>query len=448
MKKNVWLRRFAALFCILIIVLPAIPVFAEPTVALTFDVNGHGEINISGFTYKTYTIEIPKDSVFGSVSSWSVVDQGGEYSFDGWWTDPVYGEKFIEGVPIASDLKLYAHWHTHTLTITGDPAHGTVTIDGMTVTGPTTLHYCDGRTATVKATATAYGYDFWGWMDGDGKTITVDNPFIISFGSGYADNRYLEVDFRCGHYDLVHVSGKLPTCEKEGIVEHWECPTCGKYFYTKEDIFTNPKYAAPSDVILPKTGHSMTYYAKVDPTCTTDGMTEHYVCSECHKCFYDAAGTQDAGSSHEALILKATGHKWEEKGTVTKQPTETEEGEMTYHCVNDPSHTKTEPIPKLTPSPTITPEAVPSTVPAIPTGAETPTPTVTAAPSPTGTGSSAESIAPTETPKVVNGGGSAEKNSAFRTFMAKYWAIPVLCLIIMVLLVLIGIVLGRMRNDK
>ena len=113
MKKNVRLRRFAALLCILIIVLPAIPVFAEPTVALTFDVNGHGEINISGFTYKTYTIEIPKDSVFGSVSSWSVVDQTGQYSFDGWFTDPKYGEKFIEGVPIASDLKLYAHWHTN-----------------------------------------------------------------------------------------------------------------------------------------------------------------------------------------------------------------------------------------------------------------------------------------------------------------------------------------------
>ncbi len=38
------------------------------------------------------------------------------------------------------------------------------------------------------------------------------------------------------------------------------------------------------------------------------------------------------------------GHDWDE-GKVTKQPTETEEGELTYTCKRDPSHTKTEPIP-------------------------------------------------------------------------------------------------------
>ncbi|MCL2674721.1 MAG: chitobiase/beta-hexosaminidase C-terminal domain-containing protein, partial [Defluviitaleaceae bacterium] len=40
------------------------------------------------------------------------------------------------------------------------------------------------------------------------------------------------------------------------------------------------------------------------------------------------------------------GHKWDD-GTITKEPTENEEGIRSFICLNDPSHTKTEPIPRL-----------------------------------------------------------------------------------------------------
>jgi hypothetical protein len=39
-------------------------------------------------------------------------------------------------------------------------------------------------------------------------------------------------------------------------------------------------------------------------------------------------------------------HSWDE-GQVTKQPSCSEKGEMTYTCKNDPSHTKVEEIAKL-----------------------------------------------------------------------------------------------------
>ena len=42
--------------------------------------------------------------------------------------------------------------------------------------------------------------------------------------------------------------------------------------------------------------------------------------------------------------IPALGHDWDE-GKVTKAPTATLDGEMTYTCRRDPSHTKTEPIP-------------------------------------------------------------------------------------------------------
>ena len=41
--------------------------------------------------------------------------------------------------------------------------------------------------------------------------------------------------------------------------------------------------------------------------------------------------------------IPALGHDWDE-GKVTKAPTATLDGEMTYTCRRDPSHTKTEPL--------------------------------------------------------------------------------------------------------
>ena len=63
---------------------------------------------------------------------------------------------------------------------------------------------------------------------------------------------------------------------------------------------------------------------------------EHYgkfywVCSRC-------GAHSDTGND------KPLGHDWDD-GTVTKAPTETEEGEITYTCRRDPSHTMTEAIP-------------------------------------------------------------------------------------------------------
>lgn len=79
--------------------------------------------------------------------------------------------------------------------------------------------------------------------------------------------------------------------------------------------------------------HEHTYKeTKVLPTCEKEGKIT-YTCSEC-------------GEEYSEPI-EALGHKWD-NGIVTKEATETEEGEKLYTCLNDSSHTKTEIIPKLT----------------------------------------------------------------------------------------------------
>jgi len=76
-------------------------------------------------------------------------------------------------------------------------------------------------------------------------------------------------------------------------------------------------------------GHS--YTAKnIAPTCTAKGYTV-YTCTRC-------------GDSYNDSYVDALGHAWDE-GTVTKWPTEYEEGELTYTCTRC-SATKTESIPK------------------------------------------------------------------------------------------------------
>ncbi|MBQ7255861.1 MAG: hypothetical protein IJS31_06440 [Oscillospiraceae bacterium] len=83
--------------------------------------------------------------------------------------------------------------------------------------------------------------------------------------------------------------------------------------------------------------HSYTASVTTAATCETAGVMT-YTCS--------------CGDSYTEPIA-ALGHDWDE-GVVTKQPTKTEQGEMTYTCKRDATHTKTEPIATLPLEPALT----------------------------------------------------------------------------------------------
>ncbi len=73
---------------------------------------------------------------------------------------------------------------------------------------------------------------------------------------------------------------------------------------------------------------------------------EYWYCSTCGMTFADAAATQEITETQTAAL----GHEWGE-GTVTKEPSCTEEGEKTFVCSHDETHTKIEKIEKLAHSP-------------------------------------------------------------------------------------------------
>ena len=77
----------------------------------------------------------------------------------------------------------------------------------------------------------------------------------------------------------------------------------------------------------------------IPATCTEDGTTS-----------YTATATFSDGAvitkTIQLIDIKASGHDWD-GGTVTKAPTCTEKGELTFTCKNDPSHSYSVDIPTI-----------------------------------------------------------------------------------------------------
>ncbi len=162
------------------------------------------------------------------------------------------------------------------------------------------------------------------------------------------------------HFCFAEVSD--PTCVESGTV-WWYCVYCDEMVLEET---------------LPALGHDWSGEKVLqEPTCTTDGQA-YRICNRCGLEDYrtipalghdwQPAGNDSATCTEGGLQsyycrrcqavkeenTPALGHLWD-GGTVTKQPTVDEEGVLTYTCQRDPSHTKTESIPKLNPQPPTNP---------------------------------------------------------------------------------------------
>ena len=87
---------------------------------------------------------------------------------------------------------------------------------------------------------------------------------------------------------------------------------------------------------------------RVNPTCTKEGTEAYWKC-ECGKVFSDEDCDHEISAP---VVIPKTAHTWD-NGKITQQPTEQAEGIKTYTCTTCGT-TRTESIPKLTPSPSTT----------------------------------------------------------------------------------------------
>ena len=150
------------------------------------------------------------------------------------------------------------------------------------------------------------------WDDGEITTPAgCETPGEMTYTCTMCGQQRTEEIQKLGHDILDTVTE--PTCTAQGYTTH-TCARCGA---TTTDTYTEPL------------GHETELQGAVPATCVQEGYSGDMVCSRCGEVF------------GEGTAIPATGHEWDE-GTVTTEPTETEDGEMTYLCLHDSNHIRVE----------------------------------------------------------------------------------------------------------
>ena len=221
------------------------------------------------------------------------------------------------------------------------------------------------------------------------KAATCEEPGTITYTAVFKNDLFetqkktVETDPALGHAWGEWEKTKDPTKEAEGE----EKRVCGN----------DPSHFELRPIPKLEHTHVLSYVEESAASCTTSGHRAYYECTAdgCTAIFEDEAGTVQ--TSAESIKIPAKGHKagtpvkgaetqadccyvggynlttkcetcgsvlgiehvvfpidpdthvWDE-GVVTREASETETGIRTYTCLNDSSHTRTEVIPKITPS--------------------------------------------------------------------------------------------------
>jgi len=121
-----------------------------------------------------------------------------------------------------------------------------------------------------------------------------------------------------GH-TLTAVPAAAATCTADGNSAYWSCSECGKFFSDAEGTTE----IAENSWVIPAAHQDVQHVAAVAPTTTENGNIEYWYCAACDKYFSDAALTNEITQAE--TIIEATGYTYaydhmvftENEGTVT-----------------------------------------------------------------------------------------------------------------------------------
>ena len=144
------------------------------------------------------------------------------------------------------------------------------------------------------------------------------------YTTGKKGDNFYDMDYApCnGTHTLVKIDAVAHTCTTDGNTEYYWCSNCGKYF---SDAAGTTEITDLSTVVDPK-AHTLTHHdAAPGADCQTAGTVEYWECSVCNKKFSDANATTEIDS-----IVGAYGpHTLSKVDAVT--PTCTEAGSIEYY---------------------------------------------------------------------------------------------------------------------
>lgn len=316
--------------------------------------------------------------------------------------DPrVSGEISIE---VSPKTKSIAVGDTFTLTVDVTATEGFVGIDGSLYfdCNETVISVEDNGSGTVTICGLAEGETdlVVGWEPDENAGITLENPIVdtcavtVTCGTTPGPSYNLTPsakEITIGDYQIFTLEGyngqEPPTWEIDETyvdiittgVDNNQCKVIGKAATDPTTMLTaklngNIVGTAVITVVeayIPPHRHSLVKHDAVNATCTEDGNTEYWECSECKEKFSDENGENIITGD---ITIPASGHKWEtacdgdchwnvcavcgfkdndsikdheyDGGIITKPSTCTDEGEVTYTC-KDCGYTKTETMRKL-----------------------------------------------------------------------------------------------------
>ena len=145
--------------------------------------------------------------------------------------------------------------------------------------------YTNTKTEAIPATGHSYGEPAWTWTAYSGATAK----------------------FTCSACDDEQTVTATITSE---VTTPATCETEGVRTYTATATFGGQQYTDTKTEAIAATGHHMVQVPAKAPTCTEDGNSAYYKCSECGRCSSDDQGEMEIDES--SMILKATGHSYEE----------------------------------------------------------------------------------------------------------------------------------------
>ena len=199
--------------------------------------------------------------------------------------------------------------------------------------------------------------DGWSWQEADKDTALADGVAVTATAvytgadKGNYETESVSITItrsECEHKNTEIINKKDATCSVEGYTGDTYCKDCGEKLDTGTTIEKKPHTVGTTATCISKavcsvcgetfgevdaTNHvHTTVKNRREATCTQTGYTGDTYCKDCDKLL--STGKE----------LAALGHDY--KATVTKQPTTTEEGIMTYTC-SKCGHSYTQPIAKI-----------------------------------------------------------------------------------------------------
>lgn len=283
---------------------------ADDTVSLSFI----DDDNLS----ETDTQEVPLGEAFTEP-----VPSVEDYEFAGW--DNRNREELFDFDQIyLRDQEAYADWNnekTHQIkVVNSEENNGTISA--------VKNRAAEGEKVELKADPD-FGYRLKKWavirkfpaffpVKVDSDSITMPDSDVIVYAE-------FEEDPEQHIHHLTYVERVEPTCETDGVKEHWVCDggtyPCGGLFTSENAIIQTNESA----LRIPATGHAWTAWLEARPAdCVNEGKRIRYC-------------TNDIQHYEEMTVSANAAHKWGE-WEVVEEATETQDGKERRVCTLDPSH--------------------------------------------------------------------------------------------------------------